>query len=869
MSRHPGSPGVRAGRLAAAEEGRRRIARELHDDFSQRLAGLALALKAARQQLPESDPQLPELDAIGGSLAELGEDLRRLSHDLHPAALERRGLAEALRDLCEEIERRHGPRVSLRLTGAEDSFPPDLALGLYRIAQEALANAVRHAGARTVHVTLRAAAGTARLTVADDGGGFDPREARRAGGVGLASIEERAQSLGGRCRITSAPGAGTGIEVTVPLPAKGAPSAGLWAKPDFQSLAFGRKGELLAAKVRLWAMALAALIPLHSVLFRPPEAEARIGLAAAAAVLALGAFVLWLAQKATPPAWLGLFTCLLDVSIVSFVNAGFVLAGNPLAAANSRVVFCCYFVALALACLRQDWRWCLIATLAAIVQYGGIVLWAASRYDLHGPAFALSSYGRFNWDNQVSRLLLLALTGAICIVIVVQSRGYWKAVIQYLDSLPLGVLVTGADGKSQYANRAAQELLGRAVPAGVNLSELNDQAFLAGTGQRYPPERSTTVRALAGEASESDDLEIQRPDARIAVAAWGAPILDARGRVSHAVAVFHDQTRRRRAEEELHRASAALKASEERFRGLLETAPDAIVIADRSGAIVLVNEQTEKLFGYLRAELIGQPVEMLVPEDLREAHVRHRSTFLAERGARAMGSGLDLFARRKDGGIFPVEVSLSPLETEQGTLVSSAIRDVTARRRLEQELRAANAELSRLADFDALTGLANRRHFDRRLVSEWSRAMRLNRHLRFPVALVLLDVDHFKAFNDLYGHLAGDACLRRVAEVLRAATHREGDLAARYGGEEFACLLPGTDQDGAWSVAEAIRLQIEELAIPHGAPGASPTLTISAGVAALAPLPDSAPDQLLEAADLALYSAKAMGRNRTARPPST
>jgi diguanylate cyclase (GGDEF)-like protein/PAS domain S-box-containing protein len=642
-----------------------------------------------------------------------------------------------------------------------------------------------------------------------------------------------------------------------------------WARPDFQSLAFGRRGEVLAAKARLWVMALVALIPLESVLLRPPQAEARIGLGAAAAVFAVGIFVLRLAQRATPPAALGLFTCLLDVSIVSFVNAGFVLAGTPLAATNSRVVFCCYFVALALACLRQDWRWCLAATLAAMVQYGGIVLWAAARYDLRGPVFKLDGYGKFLWGNQVSRLLLLALTGGICILIVVQSRGYWKAVIQYLDSLPLGVLVTGRDGKARYANRAAQELLGRAVPEGVNLSELNAQAFLAGTGQRYPLERSATARALAGETTESDDLEIQRPDARIGVAVWGAPILDARGRVSHAVAVFHDQTRRRRAEEELRRTTAFLKASEERFRALLETAPDAIIIVDRSGAIVLVNTQTEKLFGYPRAELIGQAVEMLVPKDLREAHVGHRSAFLADCRARAMGSGLDLFARRKDGSIFPVEVSLSPLETEQGTLVSSAIRDVTGRRRLEHELREANTELSRLADLDALTGLANRRLFDRRLVAEWSRAARLNRHLVFPVALVLFDVDHFKAFNDQYGHLAGDACLRRVAEVLSAAIHREGDLAARYGGEEFAFLLPGTDQDGAWSVAEAVRLRIEDLAIQHGAPGASPTLTISAGVAALAPLVDMASDQLVEAADLALYSAKAMGRNRVARPPAT
>lgn len=226
MTSRAGSGGADglAGRLAVAEEARRRIAREIHDDFGQRLAGLSLALRAARKQLPEGNAQLPELDAIGSSLAELGEDLRRLSHDLHPASLERRGLAEALRDHCAEIERRHGLRVELSLDGVDGSFPPlppDTALGLYRIAQEALANTARHAGARTARVTLRAASGTARLTVADDGGGFDPDAARRAGGVGLASLEERVQLLGGRYRIASAPGAGAEIEVTVPLPADG------------------------------------------------------------------------------------------------------------------------------------------------------------------------------------------------------------------------------------------------------------------------------------------------------------------------------------------------------------------------------------------------------------------------------------------------------------------------------------------------------------------------------------------------------------------------------------------------------------------------------------------------------------------------
>ena len=204
-------------RVAVEEEARRRIAREIHDDLGQRLAALGLELRVARRKFPEDGPQRYELDAVAGSLAELAEDLRRLSHDLHPAVLERSGLAEALRDHCAEVERRHGLPVRLSLQAA-GPFPPDLTLGLYRIAQEALANIVRHAGARSVQVTLRTAGGDAHLTVVDDGAGFDPEAARGSGGLGLASLDERARLLGGRCGVTSTPGAGTRIEVAVPLP---------------------------------------------------------------------------------------------------------------------------------------------------------------------------------------------------------------------------------------------------------------------------------------------------------------------------------------------------------------------------------------------------------------------------------------------------------------------------------------------------------------------------------------------------------------------------------------------------------------------------------------------------------------------------
>lgn len=207
--------------IAGQEEARRRIARELHDDHCQRLAALGFELEIVRRQLAEDDPRRSGLDALGTGLAGLGEDLHRLSHDLHPAILERRGLSEALRDACGEVERRHGLTVRLSLPQAEarlPKLPQDIALGLYRIAQEALSNILRHAAAREVRVTLRISSRQASLSVADDGAGFDAGKAHQAGGLGLASIEERAGLLGGRCRIASAPGSGTEIEVTLPLP---------------------------------------------------------------------------------------------------------------------------------------------------------------------------------------------------------------------------------------------------------------------------------------------------------------------------------------------------------------------------------------------------------------------------------------------------------------------------------------------------------------------------------------------------------------------------------------------------------------------------------------------------------------------------
>jgi sigma-B regulation protein RsbU (phosphoserine phosphatase) len=173
------------------------------------------------------------------------------------------------------------------------------------------------------------------------------------------------------------------------------------------------------------------------------------------------------------------------------------------------------------------------------------------------------------------------------------------------------------------------------------------------------------------------------------------------------------------------------------------------------------------------------------------------------------------------------------------------------------DLEKANLELHRLATLDGLTQVANRRQFDRYLDQEWRRLSREQK----MISLVFCDIDYFKAYNDTYGHLAGDRCLRLIAQTLKGSVHRPADLVARYGGEEFAVILPNTDSQGAWQVAQTIHTEVEELHIAHAGSLVSDRVTASLGVASMIPQICLSPNLLVNTADRAVYEAKRRGRN--------
>lgn len=293
-------------------------------------------------------------------------------------------------------------------------------------------------------------------------------------------------------------------------------------------------------------------------------------------------------------------------------------------------------------------------------------------------------------------------------------------------------------------------------------------------------------------------------------------------------------------------------------RDVLEAAPDALVVVNEAGEIVQLNRATADLFGYSREELLGKSIEILIPERYRAAHARHRSSYHQDLRRRPMGAGLDLFGVRKDGTEFPAEINLSPLSAAGGTLAVAAIRDISARQRLEAERtvvtreRALYAELSHASRHDALTGLPNRNLLHDRIEGAIASARRHGHRL----AVLFLDLDRFKHVNDSLGHAIGDWLLESVGLRLTASV-RSTDTVSRQGGDEFVILL--SEARSVDDVAAAAAKMLAAVTGSHRVATHDLHVTATMGIAVY---PEDGEDSetLIKNADIAMYHAKAQGR---------
>ncbi|QAZ66510.1 sensor domain-containing diguanylate cyclase [Solidesulfovibrio carbinolicus] len=287
---------------------------------------------------------------------------------------------------------------------------------------------------------------------------------------------------------------------------------------------------------------------------------------------------------------------------------------------------------------------------------------------------------------------------------------------------------------------------------------------------------------------------------------------------------------------------------------LFAAMPVAMALIDREGRHVALNQALASISGLKAEQLIGRRVAELSPESGENI----------QNDFRRIDAGLDVPDHEITIEDRVFYVSVKPLFDGDGQAIAImvALTDITRHKETEGQLAKANARLEAMAAMDYLTRLGNRRVFDEALAA----AVRQGRESSKPASLILFDVDHFKRFNDAYGHIAGDGCLRRIAEATREVGCRQGVEAYRYGGEEFAVVLPGRSSRDAAALAQNLCDAVWDLGIPHEA---SPfcRVTVSLGASGYDRWPDERRDldaRLLRAADKALYLAKASGRNTVA-----
>jgi diguanylate cyclase (GGDEF)-like protein/PAS domain S-box-containing protein len=433
-----------------------------------------------------------------------------------------------------------------------------------------------------------------------------------------------------------------------------------------------------------------------------------------------------------------------------------------------------------------------------------------------------------------------------------------------IDAMPVGVSWANlSDRKILFMNRKFTEIFGYTVGDFADIGAWVEQTYpfaedrelVAATWGTYLEAQQSLVLTESPLELPSIEVRVRCKDGAVKTILNSGILLPETG---WALATFVDITERKTQELRLHAAQREAAENEAIYRLLLDHSPEMIILSPFNESRRYVSSAVARITGFTPAKYLAlKPIDTFHPED----------SHIAERVLEGLKHGKEHHTvryriLRKDGNHRWVEAAITGFtdpDTRQVGGYIATVRDIQEEIAREELLTSQNRVLSEVAACDDLTGIANRRAFNRAIASEGSRHTRSSRDL----SLLMIDVDFFKPYNDLYGHLAGDACLRTIAATIRQAVRRDADLPARYGGEEFAVLMPSTELAGAELVATSILEAIRALRLPH-AQSPLRMVTVSIGIACWPAGQFFNPDRLIGQADRALYAAKDRGRNCSA-----
>ena len=291
-----------------------------------------------------------------------------------------------------------------------------------------------------------------------------------------------------------------------------------------------------------------------------------------------------------------------------------------------------------------------------------------------------------------------------------------------------------------------------------------------------------------------------------------------------------------------------------------EYSAESIVITTIDGNILYVNPAFTKMTGFTARQVLGKQPRLWSSKS-------HPPGFYQEMWKTILGGKTwtgEVLNKRKDGTTYSAILAIGPILEKSKRKIKKPIAfiaihtDISKMKKLERNLALANEKLMKLSIIDALTGVYNRRHFNESITKEWRDSIRQKNAL----TALMIDVDHFKKYNDFYGHQRGDHCLKKLAACFKSSLKRPRDLVARYGGEEFVILLPNTTHEGATNIAEQLLKSVRSLKIPHEGSDTSKHVSISIGLVSTIPSRNNSWEQFIDQADQMLYLSKQNGRDR-------